>query len=127
MSGVGFSVSRPDVGKDKTLVAASGEIDLSTAEAFERELTRAIEERAPNGIVVDLSRVTFMDSTALNCLVRCFEAQSRRLRSMSVVTRDPRLLILLEITRLDRILTIHPTRREALADGAAGAAVGDGR
>jgi anti-sigma B factor antagonist len=116
MSGIGFSISRPPVGNEnKTVVAVSGEIDLATSDAFEQELVRAIAERAPDGIVVDLSRVTFMDSTALNALVRSFELQRAGLRSMTIVTEDRRLLVLLEVTRLDQILTVYRTREEALA------------
>jgi len=70
-SGIGFSISRPPAwNHNKTVVAVGGEIDVSTCDAFEQELARAIAERAPDGIVVDLSRVTFMDSSALNALVR---------------------------------------------------------
>jgi anti-anti-sigma factor len=92
----------------------SGEIDLTTSDAFEQELTHAIGERALEGIVVDLSRVTFMDSSALNALVRAFELQRAGLRSMSLVTDDRRVLVLLEVTRLDQIIPIFPTRDEAL-------------
>ena len=88
---------------------------MSSSASFEEELARAIDEEAPGGIVVDLSRVTFMDSTALSSLVRCFEMQRTRLRDMSIVCSDPRVLVLLEVTHLDRVISIYPTREQALA------------
>jgi anti-sigma B factor antagonist len=115
LSGIGFSISRPGAwDNNKTVVAVSGEIDLTTSDAFEQELARAIDDRAPDGIVVDLSRVTFMDSSALNALVRAFELQRAGLRSMSLVTDDRRVLALFEVTRLDQVIPIFPTRAEAL-------------
>jgi stage II sporulation protein AA (anti-sigma F factor antagonist) len=65
--------------------------------------------------VVDLSRVTFIDSSALNALVRSFELQRAGLRSMALVTDDRRVLVLLEISRLDQIIPVFATREEALA------------
>lgn len=97
-----------------SVVTASGDIDLSNGAAFEAQLARAVEETT-RGIVVDLSNVTFMDSTALNALVRCFERQRARLQRLSLVSTDSRVTALLEVTRLDRILEVYPSRTEALA------------
>jgi anti-sigma B factor antagonist len=97
-----------------SVVTASGDIDLSNGAAFEARLARAVED-AERGIVVDLSNATFMDSTALNALVRCFERQRAKLQRLSLVSTDSRVTALLEVTRLDRILEVYPTREGALA------------
>ena len=115
MGGIGFSVSRAQLGSDTLVVGVSGEIDLATAAPFEQELTDAIHDRDPQKVVVDLSDVTFMDSMALNALVRAFELQRTRLATMCLVSNDPRVLTLLEITRLNELLPTYPTREEALA------------
>ena len=98
-----------------SVVSVSGEIDVSTAPLFEKRLSEAVEERMAGGIVVDLSEVTFMDSTALNALVHCFERQRARLEGFAVVAADSRVTTLLEVTRLDRLLRVFPTREAALA------------
>lgn len=113
MTGKSFAIHRTTV-DGSSVVTASGEIDLSSAAAFEAQLAGAVEDTT-HGIVVDLSAVTFMDSTALNALVHCFERQRRRLAGLSLVSADSRVTTLLEVTRLDRILEVFPTREEALA------------
>jgi anti-sigma B factor antagonist len=112
MKASSFAIRRETV-DGTSVVTASGDIDLSSAAEFEAQLAGAVEDTT-RGIVVDLSGVTFMDSTALNALVHCFERQRARLERFSLVSTDSRVTSLLEVTRLDRILEVCPSRAEAL-------------
>ena len=114
MTETSFAIHRNTIG-DTSVVTASGEIDVASAPEFEAQLAGAVEDTGTHGIVVDLSSVTFMDSTALNALVHCFERQRARLERLSVVSADSRVTSLLEVTRLDGILEVFPTREEAIA------------
>src|SRR3954447_1379293 len=114
-SAQGFSVSRTVVDDRICVVVVTGEVDVATAPAFRDALTAAVEDENTDGIVVELSGVSFLDSTALNALVRCFEQQKRRLQGLSLVSSDTRVRALLEVTRLDRLLQVFPTRDEAIA------------
>jgi anti-sigma B factor antagonist len=64
---------------DVAVVTASGEIDLSTAEAFGRELERALAGGAQS-VVLELERVSFIDSTGLTALLKEIERSNGRLR-----------------------------------------------
>lgn len=59
-----FSVSTRDL-PDRHIVALRGELDLVTAEG----LTDALVEIAGSTLVVDLSDLTFMDSSGIGALV----------------------------------------------------------
>ena len=48
---------------------AHGEIDLATADPFEERATEAVMEAAGSSVLMDLSGVTFMDSTGLHLIV----------------------------------------------------------
>jgi anti-sigma B factor antagonist len=66
---------------DVHTVCLNGELDLATAEPVERELER-VEATDARAIVLDLSALTFMDSTGIRLLVRAdarSRADSRRL------------------------------------------------
>ena len=66
-------------------------------------------------VVVDFSDTTFIDSTTLGVLVggvKRLRAQDGRL---SLVCSDRNITKIFEITGLDRVFTIYPTRDEALA------------
>jgi anti-sigma B factor antagonist len=115
-----FSVHTEAEHSPATVVVVTGEVDLGTAPDFEDELARAVEEHQGTGLVIDLSAVSFIDSTGLNSLVRAFERQRLLGSQLALISDDSRVSMMLEVTRLDRILKRYATREEALA------AVGDG-
>jgi len=53
---------------DRTVVEVTGEIDVYTAPALREELSRLVDGEHTN-LVVDLTQVSFMDSTGLGVLV----------------------------------------------------------
>jgi anti-sigma B factor antagonist len=91
-----------------------GEVDLHVAPELRSRLTAAIEEGA-DYVVIDLSRVTFLDSMALGILLGAL----KRLRpvggELRLVVPNTDLRRIFEITLLDQVFTIHATRHEALA------------
>jgi anti-sigma B factor antagonist len=61
---------------DTIVLSLRGELDLTSAHVFEREL-RAAESAGPRRVVIDLSGLEFMDSTGLRALLLARErAQS---------------------------------------------------
>jgi anti-anti-sigma factor len=61
---------------DTITLSLRGELDLTSAPVFERELLAA-ESTKPRRVVIDLSRLEFMDSTGLRALLLAREhAQS---------------------------------------------------
>ena len=81
------------------MLAVTGEIDIATAPLLRDRLDKAIEgERSL--MIVDLSSVTFLDSTGPGVLIgaskRIYEAGG----SMNLVVVEPRILKLLGITGL---------------------------
>lgn len=109
-----FDVMRSMLDSRTAVVAVRGEIDLDTAPRFEQLMGEAIEDIESRGLVVDLSAVTFLDSTALNVLVRCLERQRLQQEGLCLVSSDKRLLSLLEVTRLDRVFDVVPDLDRAL-------------
>lgn len=89
-----------------TIMVLSGEIDLSTAGRV-REALIAVSNSGENKVVVDMTQVTFMDSTGLAALV----GPLKRYRSMNgeIVLRSPSRSVqkVLEITGLTRVFTIE--------------------
>ena len=89
-----------------TTVVLTGEIDVSTSNRV-REALIAISNSGEISVVVDMSNVTFMDSTGLAALV----GPLKRFRSMNgqIVLRSPSkgVLKVLEITGLTRVFTIE--------------------
>lgn len=82
---------------DAVVVAARGEIDLSTIEDLERELTAATEGDEPE-IVLDLVGVTFLDSAGINVLLRGRRRADERGKRYRVTGAHGLVLQVLELT-----------------------------
>ena len=87
----------------ETVVSLMGEIDLATADALNQALAQAMEGR-PARLAVDVSGVSFLDSTG----IRCFVIGARKGSEMGcqLVVRNPTAAILrvFEICGVDEIL-----------------------
>ena len=109
-----FSVRVGDADESTAMVVVEGSVDLATAAEFDAALTDAFDKHS-DSLLVDLTSMSFIDSTGLNALVHALERQRWSGRGFAIVSDDSRLTIMLEITRLDQVLTRFPSREAALA------------
>jgi anti-sigma B factor antagonist len=95
------------------LLTATGELDLYAADPLRDALTPLIE-RQPTALIVDLTGVGFIDSTALGVLVGAAKLLRSGGGAFVVVSSDPRIVRLLEITGLTLLFALRKTLAEAL-------------
>ena len=76
---------------------AHDEIDLATADPFEERASEAVMEAAGSIVLIDLSGVTFMDSTGMRALVRVLELRSGK---SLIVQPSPQVFTLLHLLAL---------------------------
>jgi anti-sigma B factor antagonist len=107
--------------RSATVVSARGELDAFVAPELAAALGGADEDDGERLIVVDLSEVKFMDSTALGVLVRGVRTLEQRGARIRVVLPGQDARRIFEITTLDRVLPVSDSRAEALRQLAAGA------
>jgi anti-sigma B factor antagonist len=84
-------------------VALKGELDLSTVGKVQDELRR-VEQGEPPVMVLDLSRLTFLDSTGLRCLVTADERGREAGRRVVIVRGPEPVQRVFTITRLEERL-----------------------
>ena len=113
-----FDITTEQLGDDAYVIALSGEVDLYTAPEFKAQLLDVIGKGAKQ-VIVDFTDTTFIDSTTLGVLV----GGVKRLRTsdgeLSLVCSDRNITKIFEITGLDRVFAIYPTRNEAVEQIAA--------
>lgn len=103
-----------------SVVAVRGEADLHSAPEL-RDRLNAIIDGGAQRVLVDLSETTFIDSMALGVLLGSTKRQRANGGRLELVAGQPDIRRIFEITMLDRILVIHPSREVALE-----LAIGDG-
>jgi anti-sigma B factor antagonist len=94
------------------VVSLAGELDLYNASSVREALIACCEE-APERLIVDLSGVKFIDSTALGVLI---EARTRLANRRGFMLAAPGLETrrALEISGLDRHFSVHDSLEQAL-------------
>jgi anti-sigma B factor antagonist len=106
------------------VVSPAGELDAFTSPELRSELHRLLEDVATKRLVVDLTAVTFLDSSALGVLVGALRRLRERGGELHVVQPRPTVKRIFELTALDSVFTLHGGRDEALAAARAGASTG---
>jgi anti-sigma B factor antagonist len=102
------------------VVIASGEIDLSTSPSLRSMLAAAAE--SSDRVLVDMTAVTFLDSTGLGVLAAAQMSGRAAGRSVVLFGGTGMVKEVLHITRLDLALPMYASLADALAhaDGVRG-------
>jgi anti-anti-sigma factor len=79
---------RIDRERDAVTVRVSGAVDITTADALLERLHEAALIDAER-VVIDLGRVSFMDSTGLHALLKAYQRFGERLRIVSTSALEP--------------------------------------
>jgi anti-sigma B factor antagonist len=90
--------------EDGCLVRVTGEIDLSTVAVLRRELDAALGEDAT--VLLDLSGVTFIDSSGLHLLIEASQSSEAGDRADFVVRPSEIVQRLIELSGTADLLTI---------------------
>lgn len=97
----------------RTVVHVSGEIDVYTAPTLREELA-ALIDGGRTELVIDLTGLTFMDSTGLGVLVGALKKVRTAGGDLELVIDQERILKVFRITALTEVFTIHPRLEDAL-------------
>lgn len=110
-----LKVTTARFGADAYLISLSGEVDLHTAGRFQQELD-AVLARNTRRLVVDMLGVTFLGSVGLGLLTRAAQRTRSAGGECVVVSDDPRVLRVFQITGLDRTFRIERSLMEAVEE-----------
>jgi anti-sigma B factor antagonist len=102
-----------------TVVALEGEIDLEQAGAVRRALLDALKKG--RNVLVDLSNVTYIDSSGIASLVEGLQVARRQRGELALVAVNQRVRRVLELARLDKVFQIHADLAAATAVPPSGA------
>jgi anti-sigma B factor antagonist len=111
---IAFALAQEPVDDRTQVVALRGEIDAVAAPRL-GSLLYELADEGKSGVVVDLSGVTFMDSTGIGVLLNALRHFSIRHGRMVLVCPTERLLRPFQISGLVDRLKIFESREMALA------------
>jgi anti-anti-sigma factor len=87
-----------------TILTVDGDLVIGESESlFKRTVTRLLEEGRVN-LLVDMRKVSFLDSSGLGALVRAMTNAQKEGGNTKLLGAGPQVRKLLEMTRLDSVL-----------------------
>ena len=91
-----------------------GEIDINCSPDLKKTFDKLLSQKAPK-IVIELSRVTYVDSSGLATLVGILKNMRSYGGKMRLAGMSPKVKSLFEITKLDKLFEIMANEEEAIA------------
>nr|WP_071880532.1 STAS domain-containing protein [Synechococcus sp. PCC 6312] len=96
------------------LFRLTGLIDAFSEPAFRKVLTKCIEE-GPQHLILDLSKIEFIDSSGLGVLVQLAKKVQDGGGTLQIVS-NPRVTQTVKLVRLEKFLSLQPDLSTALAN-----------
>jgi anti-sigma B factor antagonist len=110
----GFGIDAERLAGDVVVLSLHGDLDLHVAPALRKAIASAID-RGTSSLVLDLSGVTFVDSTALGAMLGAMKRLQSRQGRLRIVVPQTNVRRAFEITLLDHVLAIDAGRDAALS------------
>ena len=94
------------------VIALEGDVDLEQSPKAREILLGGLEQGI--NILVEMSGVTYIDSSGVASLVEAFQLAKQKGRSFALVSVNPAALRVLQLARLDKVFVIHDTLAEGI-------------
>src|SRR5512138_3953961 len=88
------------------------ELDASNAAEFKRDMAPVLEAHA--NLVLDLSRLRFVDSSGLGAFISCLRRLNARGGDLKLSGMSNQVRAVFELVRMHRVFDILPTRDDAV-------------
>lgn len=89
---------------DSVIVRLAGELDHYCAQSVRRELDSLIADRSVRWLILDFSRLQFMDSSGIGVILGRYRQLRDRGGQLGVVRMNPHIARIFHMSGLDRII-----------------------
>ena len=110
-----FNISARSLSSSIPLIELEGEVDVYTAPQLKQQMISLLEQ-GHKEMVVDLTKVEYLDSTALGVMIGGLKRVRERDGNLSLICPSARIRRVFEITGLDKIFDIYNSEEEAKAE-----------
>ncbi len=109
-----LTINSRDPNETTCILAIEGEVDVYTSPQLKADIVQ-IAERGVKHLILNLSKVEYLDSTGLGVLIGGLKRLREGEGNLALVGPGMRIMRIFEITGLDKIFDIYSTEAEAAA------------
>jgi anti-sigma B factor antagonist len=102
-------------GEPYTLVGLAGEADVTNSDML-REVLEAEVAKQPRTLIIDLSGLRFMDSSALHAILRVNRTMDRQGGVLALAAPREPVAKMLRLTAADQLIPVYSSVAEATAE-----------
>lgn len=114
--------------RNETLIARlAGEIDLRVTDDLRRRLEQELDRTRPRNLILNMSNVTFLDSSGLGVILGRYKRITAQGGSMALVGVSPAVRRVLEFSGLTRLSRFYDSEDQALAGLTGGEGISNGQ
>jgi anti-sigma B factor antagonist len=109
-----LKVDTRSVNSTASMIDLEGEVDVYTAPQLKQQIIAMLDSGIYH-VIVNLSNVEYLDSTALGVLIGGLKRLREKNGTLDLICPNPRIKRIFEITGLDKIFDIFNSEQDALA------------
>ncbi len=100
---------------DVTILCPEGKITLGDGDQELGEAVRSVLDGGSRKVVIDFSKVSYLDSSGVGELVGCYTSIKNKSGALRVCGMNPKIFGLMKMTSLHSVFDVFDTLQEALA------------
>ena len=97
-----------------TVLALQGQITMGEGDIALREAVSDLLETGTRNILIDLGKVTFIDSFGIGQLIGCYVTVTNQGGLLKLCDLSSRMSSILQITKLNTVFEVYPSEAEAM-------------
>jgi anti-sigma B factor antagonist len=97
-----------------TILSPKGDVDMARSPSLRKAIAEALKSK-PGKLLLDLSGVSYMDSSGLATLVEALQNARKSQTPLLICGLTTRVRSILEIARLNTVFSLFEGREQALA------------
>lgn len=98
--------------KNGLLCEVSGDVDHHSAKLLRDEMDKALERYMPENLYIDLSGVSFMDSSGIGLVLGRYRNQANRGGKTAVIVPEGRIRRILTMAAADKLVALLGSKEE---------------
>jgi anti-anti-sigma factor len=112
--GLGQPAVRSSRAGDVTVIRFTGETELTGKSSELDALVQLVDKRGDTKVLIDLEKVSRIDSAGLGMLMRCYTHTIRKSGMLKLLQPAPQVKKVLSITKMDSVIAVFEEETAAL-------------
>lgn len=100
--------------RNTVVVKLQGELDMLIAEKLRREIDNKLEDKHVNNLIINLEKVTFIDSSGLGVIIGRYKKIASRKGRMYIVGASPSVEKILVFSGINKLIPIFKSEQDII-------------